>query len=227
MSDRAPVVYHRLGATAEGLVLGEARLDPSGADGEHREGAPDPAHTLIWRTEPSESGMLRIVIPEERAPGAPRLWFVEVEDARGTPPSTHLVAFASDDLPPGTVISRYRFANLGVPNDRQAGAVQWRRDGRVLQIFVAPDRRRRNVGTALLHAADAWHQARERPGHLHADGRRTRLGQLFLAAIAHPQRFAPLSEEMPPMDPEERRRHGTFSRPAASEQQRGGLLRRG
>jgi len=57
-------------------------------------------------------------------------------------------------------------------------------------------------GTSLLHAAGAWQQANRWPGFIHSDGRRTVLGQLFLAAKRNPGRIRELSETMPDMDPD-------------------------
>jgi GNAT superfamily N-acetyltransferase len=156
---------------------------------------------LVWRTSGAERGLLTVHVPEHRAPGAPPLWFVQVDEPGARPAATNLVAFPTDDLPPGTVVSRYTFATMGVRNDQQAGALRWYRDGLVHQIYVAPDWRRRLVGTSMLHVAGAWHQANGWSGHIHGDGRRTVLGEQFLVATQQPNRFAPLRETMPPMDP--------------------------
>lgn len=156
----------------------------------------------IWRAEPSDRGVVRIRLADESAPGAPPLWFVAVDEPRAPQPAISLVAFPTDDLPPGTVVSKYRFATMGVRNELQAGAVRWFRDLAVVhQVYVSPDWRRHHVGTVLLHAADAFHQANGWPGYLHSDGRRTDLGIKFLAGVQHPQRFAPVTSVEPPMDP--------------------------
>lgn len=197
------VWYSRVGATDAGLRLLTAQAGGRHPDGTVVDDARRDDEPLVWSTHASDRGLLGIHVPEERAPQAPALWFVNVDEPRASVPSTNLVAFAVEgtDIPAGTVVSRFVFGGLGVSNDRQAGAVRWHRTGLVHQIFVSPTLRRRNVGTVLLHAADAWHQANGWPGHLHGDGRRTELGEQFLATLRHPDRFAPLSKTMPPMDP--------------------------
>jgi GNAT superfamily N-acetyltransferase len=185
------------------LALITAYADARHPDG-HRSDAPSADATespFVWRTHQTDTGLLRIEVPDSSAPGAPALWFVFVDEPSVRPAAANLVAFATDHFPPGTVVSKFRFATTGVPNEAQAGAVRWYRNGLVHQVFVSESWRRRHVGTVLLHAADAYHQASGWPGHLHGDGRRTRLGERFLATLRHPQRFAPLSDVMPPMDP--------------------------
>jgi len=194
--------YRRLARLESGLWLAEAIESDRHPDGtvapdeETADSAVD--GPVLWRTEPSEFGLLRVSL--DAIPGLPRVWFTFVDEPRGAPAAANLVAFATPAFPPGTVVSGYTFASAGVPNDQQAGAVRWYRDGRIHQIFVAPDHRRQNVGTALLYAASAWHQASGWSGKLHADGRRTELGQRFAAGVRHPSRLQPLSETMPPMD---------------------------
>lgn len=156
---------------------------------------------LIWRSRASDAGILSIALGPDAVPGAPDLWFVKVDEPRATPPACNVVAFASDDFPPGTVITNYRFATAQVANDKQVGALRWYpRDGLVHQVYVAPDWRRRRVGSAVIYAASAIHQSHGWPGKLHSDGRRTDLGDMFVAALRHPERIAPLTETMPPMD---------------------------
>jgi GNAT superfamily N-acetyltransferase len=170
---------------------------PDGAIADQASGDP-----LLWRTMPSDGALLKVELAPDSVPGMPDLWFVHVDEPRATPRATNLVAFASDDFEPGAIVSKYAFATAGVHNDRQAGAVRWYPSSAIVhQIFVSPDWRRRSVGTVLLYTADAFHQANGWQGHLHSDGRRTDLGQQFIAGVRHPQRFAPLTETMPPMDP--------------------------
>lgn len=209
------VAYVRDGRLESGLLAVEARMRDAGTDGEVLDGDLVPgaaeaarAGEMVWRVE-QDGPSPRIVVPEHRAPQAPPVWFVHVDEPRASPASTNLVAFLADPstgtTDAGTVLSRFRFGSLGVRNDLQLGAIRWHRagprPGLVHQIFVAEDWRRRNVGTVLLHAADAWHQANAWPGHLHGDGRRTTLGERFLATLQHPARFTRLEKTMPPMDP--------------------------
>jgi ribosomal protein S18 acetylase RimI-like enzyme len=145
------------------------------------------------------------------APGAPDVWFCWVDeparvgsrDATGTPSkaAANLVAFANDRLPAGTIVSSMQFPTLGVSSAEQAGALRWYRDGGTIhQIYVGERYRRMHLGTALLYAASALHQANGWPGFLRGDGRRTDLGSRFAAGLRHPQRVAPLTELMPDMD---------------------------
>ena len=195
--------YRRFEQLPSGLWLAEAREGDAQLDGSvHDASQVEGVGRVVWRTARTERGILRIDAPESRIPDAPDLWFVEVDEPRAQPAGAcNLVAFATDAYEPGTVISRFAFAGLGIPNDRQAGAVRWHRHGLVHQIFVADGMRRRFVATAILRAADAWQQAHGWPGKVHGDGRRTELGQQFVAALEFPQRYADLTETMPPMDP--------------------------
>ncbi|TPX00525.1 GNAT family N-acetyltransferase, partial [Schumannella luteola] len=202
-SDDAHIWYRELGATASGLRVAEAWESPAHPDGAYSDDDPGAA-ALVWRSSATERGALHVEIPEERAPGAPELWFVAVDEPRARPAACNLVAYTGGDIPPGTIITPYAFATLGIPSDAQLGAVRWYRDGLVHQIYVSPDHRRRNIGSTLLYAAGAWQQANRWPGWIHSDGRRTQLGQLFLAAKRHVGRIAPLTETMPAMDPDAR-----------------------
>lgn len=159
----------------------------------------EPPDGWLWCTQDSDRGILRVRL---NPPGAdrPPLWFVNVDEPAGQHPASNLVAFATDHFEPGTGVTKYTFANLGVNNDEQIGAVRWYRTGLIHQIFVAPAWRRRSVATALLLTASGFHQANGWPGKLHADGRRTNLGQHFAAGARYPQRVAPLTDTMPDMD---------------------------
>jgi GNAT superfamily N-acetyltransferase len=193
--------YRRFDRLESGLWLVEAIESDRHPDGTVTDDVETDGAPVLWRTEPSDSGLLSLHVPLDAVGGVPPLWFTFVDEPKAAPAAANLVAFATPTFPAGTVVSGYAFATAGVPNDAQVGAVRWYRDGRIHQIFVAPDHRRQNVGTALLYAASAWHQANGWSGKLHADGRRTELGQRFAAGVRHPSRLQPLSETMPPMDP--------------------------
>ncbi|MBX3116672.1 MAG: hypothetical protein KF808_04925 [Cryobacterium sp.] len=173
---------------------------------EHPDGFVDPDSGItdrddwLWRSFESPGVMLRFEIADGVIPEVPPLWFVNVDDPRGENPSTHLVAFQTDHLPAGSIISKFSFATMGVPNSSQVGAVHWYRTGIVNQIFVAPQWRRRFIASCLFGAADALHQGNGWPGHLRSDGRRTRLGMLLAAGFRYPQRFADQTAVMAPMD---------------------------
>lgn len=156
---------------------------------------------LLWRTAPSDGGLLTVTLAPDAAPSAPDLWFVWIDEQRAAQAATNLVAFASDRFAPGTVITNHIFATSGVTSEEQAAAVRWYPGtGVVHQIYVAQEWRRRHVGTALIYAASAFHQAKAWPGRLHSDGRRTDIGERFTAGIRHPQRITARDAVMPPMD---------------------------
>ena len=156
---------------------------------------------LVWKTVPSDRGMMKIEIGPGEIPGAPNLWFVHVDEPKASPRATNIVGFATDHFPAGTLVTKYQFASAGVSNDDQVGAIRWYPTiATVHQVYVAPDWRRRKAGSALLYAADAVHQSLGWPGRLRSDGRRTNLGEQFLAAQRYPGRFAPRTEVSPSMD---------------------------
>jgi hypothetical protein len=193
--------YHREARQPSGLWTVTAYQSDDHADGEVADTAPGEGVPWLWRTRVQERGILTVELAPQLREQAPPLWYVNVDEPTATPPATNLVAFPTDHYAPGTVINRYAFATSGVDNDLQAGAVRWYRDGIVHQIFVAPAWRRKFVASILLYAASAFHQSNGWPGHLRSDGRRTDLGDRFAAGTRHPQRFAPLEQTMPPMDP--------------------------
>jgi GNAT superfamily N-acetyltransferase len=162
----------------------------------------DPATRVVWRTFESERGIIRIERGASEVPGAPNIWFVNVDEPKANPRATNLVGFATDHFEPGTVVNRYQFASLGLPNDEQVGAIRWYTELAIVhQVFVAEEWRRRRAGSAILYAADAFHQSMGWPGTLKSDGRHTDLGQQFLAAQSYPARFPSRTAVMPPMDP--------------------------
>ncbi|MEQ1734991.1 MAG: GNAT family N-acetyltransferase [Rhodoglobus sp.] len=195
----------RSGRLDSDLYRVTAYVDSSHDDGEVVEVAePDSLADVpqLWHTDASDHGMIGITIADSATPGAPALWFVNVDEPKSSPRATNLVAFPTDHFPPGTVVDRYAFGPLGLDNDRQAGAIRWYREtGVIHQIFVAEAWRRKQVGTVLLYAASAFHQANGWAGRLQADGRRTELGERLATSLKHRARVAPLSETMPPMDP--------------------------
>lgn len=187
-----------------GIHEATAYLGPEHDDGELAEA--DPAELdgrpFLWRTVEADRALIRIEVAESALRGAAPLWFVHVDEPKASPAATNLVAFPTDHLPAGTVVDRYRFATMGVHNDQQAGAVRWYPGtGAVHQIFVAEPWRRKGTATRLLYTASAFHHANGWPGRLHGDGRRTELGERLVASLHHPHRVAPLTEQMPPMDP--------------------------
>jgi GNAT superfamily N-acetyltransferase len=155
-----------------------------------------------WQTEVVD-GHLVIRIHPEVAPGALATWYCAVPDQRDPDPAVTLVAFATDHVPVDTVIDHGAFIGLPVRNDEQVAALRWwTHDGTVDQVYVRPDLRRTQLAAKLLRAADAYHQANGWAGRLHADGRRTELGNELVGSIVS-DRVASWRVRMPPMDPEE------------------------
>jgi GNAT superfamily N-acetyltransferase len=196
-------LYVRDGRLASGLWRVTAFRHDEGTDGEIRDGgAPD--RPWSWSVEGApHPALARVRIGAPLLEQVPPLWFVLVDEPTAKPRAVNLVGFADERVEPGTVLSRYAFASLGVHNDAQVGAVRWYpENGKVHQIFVAKEWRRRRVASTLLYTADAVHQAHGWSGVLHGDGRRTVLGQLLVDTFLHPNRIAVLDRVEPPMDPE-------------------------
>jgi len=127
---------------------------------------------------------------------------VHLDERDADPPATALVAFATDDLPAGTVVSDPVFFHMPVRSDEQVAAIRWWHDEAVVdQVYVAEPMRRRHVGTVAIYAASAFHQFHGWPGRLHSDGRRTVLGEALVAGLRHPDRIAELGTLLSPMDP--------------------------
>ncbi len=181
--------YRELGATAGGLRLAEAWEGPGHPEGAYVDDVPRGAE-LVWRTAASADGLLHVGIPFERAPDAPSLWFVAADGPRRRPPSCVLTAYAGDALPDGTVVEAHALARPNLDADAGLGHVRWFRDGLVQLVHVAPEFRRRDIGTSLLCAAGAWQQANRWPGYLHVGpGRHAALARRVVGAFRLPGRI--------------------------------------
>lgn len=214
-TDSVPVAYvfrgtpNPLGFTS----MTAYAVEPGQSDGEKTDwnepDQPDPfaaaGRPVLFSATAHPDGSLVTWVTELVSTGAPPLWFVSVaERAPGHEHLVSLVAFADGRFADGTVIDESTFALLDVPNESQAGAFQWsRRTGLAAQLFVAPEHRRSKVAYKILFSAGAYHHARRWPGFIHADGRRTALGQRLAVDMPFKQRIAPHSELSPPMDPDE------------------------
>jgi hypothetical protein len=154
-----------------------------------------------WTMSATHLGLIRVGDVALSPDSDVNVWFVFVDEPKANPPAANLVAFVGDERPMGTIVSRYTFATMGVQNDRQVGAIRWYpRDGLIHQIYVGPDWRRNKMAMYIMYSASAFHHANGWAGILHGDGRRTLLGDYLAAASAHPHRYLPLQDEMPPMD---------------------------
>ena len=196
------VFYVRDRQLTDGRWAVSAYRNSGFAEGEVVDASQAPKSPLVWRSSESERGIIRIERGAGEVDGAPGLWFVNVDEPKASPKATNLVGFATDHFEPGTVVTRYQFAGLGLSNDEQVGAIRWYTALAVVhQVFVAEQWRRRRAGSVLLYAADAFHQSMGWPGALKSDGRHTDLGQQFVAAQRYPARFPSRTAAMPPMDP--------------------------
>jgi GNAT superfamily N-acetyltransferase len=197
-SPSLPTWYARRSTLPSGLHLVSAFQGTEVPDGETLHAG----KAALWSTEPASNALIRVTIAEEALPKAPAAWFVSVTEPRAEPPAMNLVAYVTDDFPPGTIINQFQFGSLGLSSDEQAGAIRWLwQYALVHQVFVSPEWRRGGLATALVYTASAFHQANGWPGRLHSNGQRTELGERFATALDHPGRIAPLDETMPPMDP--------------------------
>jgi hypothetical protein len=200
--------YHREGPLPEGRWRVRCLFSDDHPDGAVVD---DPGDTTgrfeIWRADLDDDGRPRLLVSPDAVPGAPAMWFVSLPEATAERPAMTLVGFEPEAIPVGSVINDATFFHLPITNDEQVGAIRWwTREAVVDQVFVGDGWRRRHVASALIYAASAYHQLHGWPGRLHSDGRRTSMGQQLVAGLRHPDRIAPLSNLMPPMDPAEGRR---------------------
>jgi ribosomal protein S18 acetylase RimI-like enzyme len=134
-------------------------------------------------------------------PNAPPLWFVELRESNAQPPAVTIVAFTGHGGPPGRLYDQPDADDLPIVSTDQVGAVRWYpATGEIDQIYVAPELRRRQIGTALLVSAGTLSVARGWP-RLWSDGQRTVLGEHFRNSQAWRSRAADLTHIAPPMSP--------------------------
>ena len=144
----------------------------------------------------------RVVIADALVPGAPALWYVLLP---GTASAVDLVAFSTADRTDGDVLDATQFALLGIAWSNQVGGLRWDTvSGLVTQAYVAPAVRRRGVGTKLAAAAASLAAGRGWAA-LHADDRRTDLGEAWVTGV-RARSWIELPERAswaPPMTPPE------------------------
>lgn len=156
----------------------------------------------LWRADLDSEGRPRVSVHRDAAPASPVMWFVALPEPNAERRAMTLVGYEHDVVPPGVVVPDTTFFHLPVRSEDQVGAIRWwTDDATVDQVYVGDRWRRRHVATALIYAASAYHQLHGWPGRLHSDGRRTSLGEQWVAGLRHPDRIAGLDELMPPMDP--------------------------
>jgi GNAT superfamily N-acetyltransferase len=181
------------------------------AGGEFPEGSvvdlPTPARRPAgWVTEAHVAGPgalpHRVLVSDLVAPAAPLLWYFAVP-APDVPAGIDLVAFSTTDQAEGDVLDAPAFDALGLAWGNQVGAIRWDAGtGLISQVYVAPTVRRRGVGTKLVAAAAGLTHGRNWP-ELHADGRRTDLGEAWVSGVraAAWLEVAPRTGTAPPMTP--------------------------
>lgn len=138
------------------------------------------------------------------APKAPPLWFAELRESTARPPAVNLLAFTGHGTAEGRLLDAAALADVEVVSSDQLAAVRWYpATGEVDQIYVAPDRRREGIGSALVLAAATLSRARGW-ARFWGDGQRTDLGERWRSAQPWHERAAPLTHVAPPMTPGER-----------------------
>jgi hypothetical protein len=156
----------------------------------------------LWRTDVDSKGRSVIGLNPTGLEGAPPIWFVVLPEMDSPRPAISLVGFATDQVAEGTVLTDPEFFSLPVPSAAQVGAIRWwHLDGIVDQVFINENWRQRRLGTAMTYAASAYQVHNGWPGPMRSDGRRTELGKYLDAGAQFPNRFAPIEEISPPMDP--------------------------
>jgi hypothetical protein len=136
-------------------------------------------------------------------PGTPPCWYVEVPEPDADPVATNLLAFSDTRFPQGTVLDAEQAGVAGVTGVHQVAAMRWwPASGLVHQVYVGPNYRKRGLALKLGLAAFALQAARGLPV-LHEDGRRTDLGEAWMASLPPvlAVRVGERTQWMPPMTP--------------------------
>jgi GNAT superfamily N-acetyltransferase len=175
------------------------------ADGAVVQAQPGDADRALVRTvvERATGRVLAVRVSRHMVPTAPDMWLVAMPEPAAEPPAMTLVAFGTRHAADGTVVDAETFTAMPVRSAEQLAAVRWFvRTGQVHQIYVAPDLRRRGIGTRLLLAAGAFAVASGWP-RLWSNGERTDLGEA-LASAGHDvlrRRAKARTRVLPPMTP--------------------------
>lgn len=147
----------------------------------------------------------RLEVTSRGAPKAPPLWFAELTEPDASPPAVSLVAFSGHGVDAGSLLDRVALRETAVASGDQLGALRWYpATGEVDQAYVAPDWRRRSIGSALVVAGGTLAVARGW-SRLWGDGQRTALGDRWRSASPWAHRAATLTHLAPPMTPFDQR----------------------
>lgn len=197
--------YRRLGDLPGGRSRVECYFNDEHPDGSSVDYAADsrefPEAERIWSADLDDRQRTRIVVPIT-ADSAPEAWFVEVRSLEAGRPRVTIVAFCTELLADGTIVDDATFKTLPIGNTDQSAAIRWWVDTAIVdEIYVQPAFRRTHLGTKLIYTASGFHQHHRWPDRLHSDGRRTDLGQRFVAGLRHPDRIASWTEQAAEMDP--------------------------
>ncbi len=158
---------------------------------------------VLYRARYRDGWMIKVTVDASLVPVAPPLWYVEVGEPDAEPPAMTLVAFATDHIPDGTVVSAPALDEFALGPTSQIGALRWWVDtGQVHQIYVAPQARRRGVGTKLTLAGAAYCRGPGWPS-LWGSGEITDLGEAWIGQAVWRGRVDQRSRLMPPMTPSE------------------------
>ncbi len=197
-----PTWYVRDGALARGRWQVRCFVDDAHPDGTIVDAPGETSGMFsLWTAGVDADGHTMLWVNPAANPGTADCWFVILEDRQAPEPTATLVAFATDHLPVGTVITDPEFFHLPVANRDQVAAVRWwTQTGAVDQIYVAEQWRGHDQARELIYHASAYHQHRGWPGRMHIDGRRTKAGQQALSGRRHPTRIAPLEKLLAPLD---------------------------
>jgi GNAT superfamily N-acetyltransferase len=136
-------------------------------------------------------------------PNAPPMWFVETTESSASPPAVNVMAFTGAGQAEGALFDEFTFPQTGATNSDQVGAIRWLPStGRVDQMYVQPQWRRRGISSALVGVAGILVAARDWP-RLWGDGQRTELGEAMRQGTSWGRGMADLTHIAPPMTPGE------------------------